>query len=142
MPRPGAMTDYNTDVAAWAAEQAELLRLHAANALDWDNLAEEIEAVGISQKREVAARLKLICHHLLKWQYQPEHQSRSWRTTIRTQRRDLAKLLEDSPSLVPYAAAELAYAYTRGCEDAKDETGLLHLPQACPWSIEQVLNID
>jgi hypothetical protein len=135
-------TDYNTDVAAWAAEQAELLRSRATNALDWDNLAEEIEAVGISQKREVIARLKLVCHHLLKWQFQPEHQSRSWRTTIRTQRRDLAKVLEDSPSLVPYAAAELGYAYSRGREDAEDETGLLHLPQACPWSIDQVLNID
>jgi len=136
------MTDYNTDVAAWAAEQAELLRLRAANELDWDNLAEEIEAVGISQKREVYARLKLICHHLLKWRYQPEHQSRSWRATIRTQRRDLAKVLQQNPSLSSYAAAELADAYAHGREAAEDETGLLHLPQACPWSIEQMLDID
>jgi Domain of unknown function DUF29 len=132
---------YDTDISVWAAEQAGFLRQRAANALDWENLAEEIEAVGISQKREVYARLRLICQHLLKWAYQPEHRSRSWRATIRTQRRDLERVLRDSPSLRPYAATELAEAYARGREDAEEETGLLHLPAACPWPIEQVLDI-
>lgn len=135
-------TRYNTDVAAWAVQQADLLRRRAANALDWDNLAEEIEAVGISQRREVASRLTLICHHLLKWQFQPEHQSRSWQATIRTQRRDLGRVLKDSPSLRPYAAAELDDAFSASREDAENETGLLHLPRQCPWSIDQVLDLD
>lgn len=131
---------YQTDIARWAAEQAALLRRRAANRLDWENLAEEIEAVGISQRREARSRLRLLLQHLLKWQFQPEHQSRSWRATIVTQRRDLEEVLADSPSLRPYAAAELGNAYERARDAAEAETGLLHLPTSCPWLIEQVLD--
>lgn len=136
------MTDYNTDLAAWAVEQATMLRQRSVNSLDWENLAEEIEAVGINQKREVYSRLRRICQHLLKWQFQPEQQSRSWRVTIRTQRRDIEDVLQDNPSLRPYATTELERAYQRGREDAEEETGLLHLPAACPWTIEQVLDLE
>jgi hypothetical protein len=136
------MTDYSTDVAAWAIEQATMLRQRSVNSLDWDNLAEEIEAVGVSQKREVYSRLRRMCQHLLKWQFQPDQQCRSWRATIRTQRRDMERILKDSPSLRSYAATELAYAFDRGREDAEEATGLLHLPAACPWTIEQVLDLE
>jgi hypothetical protein len=134
------MTTYDTDIAAWAEEQAALLRQRASNALDWEHLAEEIEGVSASQKGEVRSRLALICQHLLKWQYQPEHRSRSWRSTIRTQRDDLDDVLQGSPSLRPYAAAALAKAFSRGREKAEDETGVLRLPAECPWTIEQVLD--
>jgi hypothetical protein len=133
---------YESDFSAWAEEQAALLRQRNHNQLDWDNLAEEIESVSRSEKREVLSRLKLICHHLLKWSYQPEHQSRSWRSTINTQRRELGLVLGDSPSLRPYAVSELTKAYEHGRDDAEDQTGLLHLPQICPWTIEQILDKD
>lgn len=136
------MTDYNTDLAAWAIEQAAMLRQHSVNSLDWENLAEEIEAVEINQKKEVYSRLRRICQHLLKWQFQPEQQCRSWRATIRTQRRDIEDVLQDNPSLRPYAATQLERAYQRGREDAEEETGLLHLPAACSWTIEQVLSLE
>jgi hypothetical protein len=136
------MTAYSADIAAWAAEQAALLRARASNELDFDNLAEEIEALGASQRREVYSRLRRICQHLLKWKYQPEYQCPSWRATIRTQRRDLERVLKDNPSLRPYAAVELANAYERGREDAEYETGLLHLPADCPWSVDQVLDLN
>ena len=96
--------------------------------------------MGKSQRREAFARLKLICQHLLKWQHQRSDRSRSWRATIRTQRRDLERVLRDSPSLRPYAAAELSEAYAAGREDAVDETGIEGMPSACPWTIEQVLD--
>ena len=69
--------DYATDVAAWAEQQAGLLRRRASGqlpndaGLDWENLAEEIEGVAASQKREIRNRLKRICQHLLKWR--PQH---------------------------------------------------------------------
>lgn len=139
---------YDTDLAAWADEQAALLRRRAKGELvnersfDWEHLAEEIEGVSGSLRSEVYSRLKLICQHLLKWCYQPEHQSRSWRSTIRTQRRDLERVLRKNPSLHPYAATELAEAFAAGREDAEDETGLLRLPNACPWTLDQVLDPD
>jgi hypothetical protein len=59
-------TLYNTDVAAWAERQAGALRRRAANKIDWDNVAEEIEGVATSQKREVRSRLRVVSEHLLK----------------------------------------------------------------------------
>lgn len=63
---------YDTDLHAWSQRQAELLRRRAANELDWDNIAEEIEGVGASEKHQIKSRLEVLCHHLLKWRYQPE----------------------------------------------------------------------
>ena len=79
------LCDYATDVAAWAEQQAGLLRRRASGqlpndaGLDWDNLAEEIEGVAASQKREIRNRLKRICQHLLKWRHSKRPPSRSWR---------------------------------------------------------------
>jgi hypothetical protein len=83
---------YDTDVVAWSERQAELLRRRAAGVLvndtelDWLNLAEEIEAVGASTRRELRNRLVRLLQHLLKWYFQPEHRSPRrlricWRTT-------------------------------------------------------------
>ena len=81
--------DYATDVAAWAEQQAGLLRRRASGqlpndaGLDWENLAEEIEGVAASQKREIRHRLKRICQHLLKWRHSTRPPSRSWRDHAR-----------------------------------------------------------
>jgi hypothetical protein len=137
------MSLYCTDFAAWVEEQAGLLRARTSNELDWENLAEEIASLSRNEHREVRQRLRLICQHLLTWAYQPEHQSRSWRNTIETQRRDLEDdVLSESPSLRPYAASVLAPSYTKGRGAAERETGLLHLPEQCPWTIAQVLDPD
>jgi hypothetical protein len=136
------MAEYTSDVAAWAAEQAEALRTHNTNKLDWDNLAEEIDGVAISQRKEIRSRLKVLCLHLLKWQYQPELRGGSWRSTIDTQREEISDTLEDSPSLHPYPATVLPRAYTAAQKKAKKETGVFHLPTECPWTIEQVLDPD
>jgi hypothetical protein len=137
-------TLYDSDTARWAEEQAALLRQRAElasnDALDWLHLAEEIEFVVASEKREVRSRLALIVQHLLKWRYQPELRSRSWETTLHTQRRDLLAVLTDSPSLRPFAASVLAAAFVHGRHDAEQETGLLHLPTNCPWTLDQVLD--
>jgi hypothetical protein len=136
-------TLHDTDTALWAAEQAQLLRRRAelanSDELDWLHLAEEIEGVVASEKREVRSRLALIIQHLLKWQYQPALRSRSWETTLHVQRRDLLAVLADSPSLRPFAASVLAASFVHGRHDAEHETGLLHLPIDCPWTLDQVL---
>ena len=144
----GCMSEYDTDILVWSEHQAALLRSRAAGelandeGLDWLHLAEEIESVGASQKREVRSRLMLICQHLLKWKYQPDLQSRSWQSTLYVQRRDLLNLLEDSPSLRPFAERVLTAAFANGREAAERETGLLHVTDVCPWSLEQIISID
>ena len=142
--------DYATDVAAWGAEQqAGLLRRRASGqlpndaGLDWENLAEEIEGVAASQKREIRNRLKRICQHLLKWRHSTRPPSRSWRDTLDEQREQLDDLFKDSPSLRRFAADALPAAFVNGRRAAEQEAGPLKLADdVCPWSLEQVLALD
>jgi hypothetical protein len=122
-----------------------LLRRRAAGELindgelDWLNLAEEIEAVGGTTRRELRHRLAGLLQHLLKWHCQPELHSRSWRATIRTQRWEIEDLLADNPSLRARLPEFVAAAYPRARIDALDETGLLDLPEEPPFTIEQAI---
>jgi hypothetical protein len=139
-------TLYDTDVAAWAERQAGALRRRAANEIDWDNVAEEIEEVAASQKREVRSRLRVICEHLLKWRHmrQRRYQGQSWRNTLAEQRRELQELFEDSPSMRGFAERVLAKAYVSARQDVERKSGKsLGLPDdICPWSLDQVLSLD
>lgn len=136
---------YDEDFVAWSERQAALLRRRAAGELvndaeiDWTNVAEEIEAVGGSTRRELRNRLARLLQHLLKWHYQPDHRSRGWRVTIRTQRQEIEDLLTDNPSLRPRLSEMFPVAYQRGRTEALEETGLLDLPRVSPFTVEQAL---
>jgi hypothetical protein len=131
---------YEDDIAAWAARQADLLRRRAANEIDWENVAEEIADVGRSEEREVESRLAVACEHLLKWEFQPRLRSNSWRSSVVQARTRIARVIRRNPSLKSYPATVLADAYQDGRDVAEAETGLLHLPETCPWTVEQVLD--
>jgi hypothetical protein len=95
---------YDTDLALWAQAQARALRDagHAGTNLpiDWENVAEEIEALGKSQARELASRIRTILVHLIKLQASPAAEPRGgWRETIIEQRSEIERVIEDSPSL-------------------------------------------
>jgi hypothetical protein len=93
---------YQRDFVMWTEEQATLLR-HAKDTnlpLDWENLAEEIESLGKSQRSELNSRIRRILRHLIKLEFSPAAQPRSgWRATIRDARAEIEELLEASPSL-------------------------------------------
>ena len=88
---------YETDFFLWTKEQAAALRAGRLDALDRDNLAEEVESLGRKDRRELESRLTVLVMHLLKWRYQPAERGGSWDSTIRTERREIQKLLHDSP---------------------------------------------
>ena len=92
---------YNRDIVAWANEQAAFLRSGQFDKLDLVNLAEEIEDVGKSEKRELASRLAVLISHLLKWKFQPERKGTSWEVTIKGQRKLIKKRVAKTPSLKP-----------------------------------------
>src|SRR5262249_11743308 len=98
---------YEDDVYTWSRQQAAALRRAAASRanlpspIDFANVAEEIESLGISQLREFYSRYRVLLVHLLKWQYQPETRTPRWRVTIRNQRDELARLLRISPGMKP-----------------------------------------
>jgi hypothetical protein len=134
---------YDTDLYQWTIEQADALRRRAVNALDYDTLAEEIESVGRSERREVRSRLEVLLIHLLKWRFQPARQSESWRASVSEARRRIEDVLTDNLSLRSFPAEALASAYRLAILDkAIRRLELLHLPDVCPWAIEDVLRDD
>src|SRR5215472_3881568 len=93
---------YERDFFTWTQEQARLLRERRFDDLDLDNLVDEVESVGSSEKHEIRRRLKVLLTHLLKWKFQPGLRGMSWRRTIRQQREAIAEIIETSPSLRAY----------------------------------------
>ena len=132
---------YETDFFAWANEQAALLRAGQIAAADLLHIAEEIESMGKTEKRELLHRLKVLLMHLLKWQYQPNMRGQSWRLTIKEQRRETARHLSDNPSLKSRLADILTDAYGDAVLAAARETGLPEetFPLECPWSFPQII---
>src|SRR5436190_23731469 len=95
---------YDEDFVAWTEQQAEALRSASRGStnqpLDWENLAEEIESLGKSDRRELRSQITRILRHLLKLEASPAAEPRAgWRATIDEARTEIEALLEDSPSL-------------------------------------------
>jgi hypothetical protein len=135
-------TAYEADFAAWATEQAELLRAGRFSDLDVENLAEEVESMGRRQRRELESRLSVLMAHLTKWQIQPDLRSRSWTLTIRNQRDVLGKHLAENPSLRPRVPDAIGQAWPGALAIVEGDTAWLRemLPVACPWTPDQVLD--
>jgi hypothetical protein len=102
--------DYEEDFYAWTVDQARLLRTGELSTIDAANLAEEIESMGRSDRRELQSRLAVLTMHLLKWRFQPSARSRSWSATIEEQRLQIEQVFAESPSLRPLAAGMLQQA--------------------------------
>jgi Domain of unknown function DUF29 len=134
-------TSYETDVVAWANEQAALLRSGNLSAIDALNIAEEIESVGRSERNELESRMAVLLAHLLKWQFQPERRGHSWEATIKIQRLHLAKLLRNSLSLKHNFEDEkfLRTLWLHAAVLAGDQT-LLDMPRTWIWPLDLVLD--
>jgi Domain of unknown function DUF29 len=132
---------YDRDFYEWTDVQAAALRAKAWNQLDWDNLAEEIESLGKSDRRAVQSHLKVLLRHLLKCAYQPPPHA-SWRTSIKNARDEIELILDDSPSLRRHLPPAVAWAYPRARDEAADETALALaiFPETCPWPLDRILN--
>ena len=111
---------YDRDFYAWANEQAALLRAGQLAEADIENIAEEIETMGRSEKRELVNRLTVLLLHLLKWQFQPSLHGNSWRLTIEEQRYRLEDHLKDNPSLKVQLGQAMRDAYRLALIEAAD----------------------
>jgi hypothetical protein len=100
-----AVSDYDTDAVLWSERQADLLRRLAAgervnDQVDWENVAEEIDSVGTSQRIALASHVGVVLEHLMKLEASPATEPRrGWEETVRRTWLDIKRLLEDSPSL-------------------------------------------
>jgi ribosomal protein L29 len=134
------MNLYETDFHAWAFEQAQKIR--AGEAIDAENVAEELESLGRSEQQQLESRLTILLTHLLKWEFQPDRRSSSWKGTIKEQRHRIARLLLKMPSLQACLDESIADAYAIARISAGVETGMVEedFPSECPYSTEQILS--
>jgi Domain of unknown function DUF29 len=133
---------YDRDFYAWSREQAELLRAGKLAEADIEHIAEEIDSMGRTEKRELVSRLSVLLLHLLKWRHQPGKRCPSWEASILNQRDRIADHLDDNRSLKPLLPQALASAYRAARRDAIAETGLTQstFPEACPWTVDEALD--
>lgn len=138
------MTRYETDVIAWANEQAAFLRSGRFELIDIEHLAEEIEDVGKSEKRELASRWTVLLSHLIKWKYQQLRRGSSWEKTIKLQRKTVQLRIKETPSLkVSLKDPDwLEEVWNDALIQAEKETGfeISIFPDDCPWNAEQILS--
>jgi hypothetical protein len=141
------MTDPNEDYYAWTQETIEKLRQGRMNEVNMEDLIEEIEDMGASERNELENRLAVLLAHLLKWQYQPERRGRSWQATIKEQRHRIALRLRKSASLKPTLEETLNDIYPSAVQRAvretdKDEDTFPATFELTGWRWEQVLDME
>jgi hypothetical protein len=136
-PRQKLAALYEPDETAWLERSVDLIKQGRFEELDYVNLIDCLEAMAISQRREVWSRLVFLMAHLLKWQFQPQRQSKSWQRTIFDQRGELRKIFS-SKTLRNHAAEILEEAYASAVKRAGIDTGLTQdaFPQRCPYSLD------
>jgi Domain of unknown function DUF29 len=141
---PDTIHLYEQDFFLWSQTMAEVLRSGNFTRLDIENLAEEVESLGRSDRRELQSRLVVLLHHLLKWQFQPEMRSRSWCGTLAEQRMRIRNLLKDSPSLRSFFEESVSECYEDAKFQASVETGLevTTFPATCGYGMSEILNVE
>lgn len=133
---------YQQDFHAWLLNSAQLLREGRFSDLDIEHIAEELEGMARSDKRQLINRFAVLLAHLLKWQFQPGLRSKSWERTIREQRKRIQLLLDDSPSLRHEVKDKVRDAYDIAVLSAANETGLDEesFPVSCEYSLDEILS--
>jgi hypothetical protein len=133
---------YDKDFYAWTQAQAALLRAEKWAELDISNIAEELESLGRSERKELRAYLEGLVLHLLKWRYQPDYRGRSWRDSIEENRACIPEGLQENPSLRPQLPLLLEECYPRARRKAARQTRLplATFPEVCLWTVDQVLD--
>jgi len=133
---------YDEDFFEWTRRNAELLRAGQLDQADIGHIAEEIEDMGRRDLKDLNSRMRVLLIHLLKRQLQPEKRSRSWDSTIVSQRIEIEDDLKQSPSLRAKLRTEFEDNYEKAVRRAIVETGLTRdrFPNECPFTLDQILD--
>lgn len=122
--KPASSPDYHRDGYGWGLSQAALLRARRTEAVDWDNVAEEIEGMSKQVWQTAESNLRIALIHFLKWRHQPERRGRSWSNSVREHLKRFDRVVRRNPSLKPELDEILSDAYSDARFDASEETGL------------------
>ncbi|MBV9388332.1 MAG: DUF29 domain-containing protein [Chroococcidiopsidaceae cyanobacterium CP_BM_ER_R8_30] len=135
---------YETDFYAWTQETAKALLNRNPENLDWENISEEIESLGRSQKSALTSQMVRLVKYLLKWKYQSSRRFRSWEVTIANARFEIEKLIKDSPSFKSTLQDCVDENYYQAVKEAAIEMCMekTDLPSKCPFTLQQILDED
>ncbi len=125
--------DYWRDGYGWALAQAQLLHTRNFSEIDWENVIEEIESMGRSERNRYQSHLAQVMIHMLKWDAQPKRRGKSWWLSIANNRVDALHTLKENPSLKPELARLHSEALAQARKKAALETGI---PEAVFDAIE------
>jgi hypothetical protein len=143
---PEART-HKADFHGWVADQVALIQQRRFEAVDWQNVIEELMAAAKSEERALESHFEILLIHLLKWRYQRDQRDRhrpSWQASIMNAREKIERLIKRSPSLTPELDETFseAYSYARRLAGAQigwdREEWERELPDKCEWTLEQV----
>ncbi|HAO12535.1 MAG TPA: DUF29 domain-containing protein, partial [Planktothrix sp. UBA8407] len=133
---------YDQDFYLWLQTTINILKEGKFAEVDLENILEELESMGRSEKNALTSNLRVLLMHLLKYKYQSEKRTNSWLYTIREHRKRLRETFKTSPSLYRFFEDIFNESYQDARELAADETGLsINLfPPESPFTVEEVLN--
>lgn len=138
---------YDTDYQCWLDETVAQLKVCDFGNLDLQNLIEEIESLGKSDKRAISSYLMRLCEHFLKlryWESEREHCLRSWKLEVANFRLQIQAILKDSPSLKNYLSDNFEPEYRNGRKlflNASELNARL-IPEEPDFTLEQALDED
>ncbi|WP_036485778.1 DUF29 domain-containing protein [Myxosarcina sp. GI1] len=144
LPKTANQSLYDRDFCLWIEQTATKIRGRDVNNIDWENLLEEIEGMGKSEKNALESNLTILLMHLLKWKYQPDKRFNSWAFTITEHKIRIKRAFKHSPSLKRYFEEVFAEFYADARKLASRETGLAMdtFPVQCPFTYEEVIDGD
>jgi hypothetical protein len=125
---------YEQDFSLWIEDTINKLKTRDHDNLDWENLIEEVESLGKSQRKAVRSFLVRLLEHLLKRCYVPMSDCyRGWEIEIRNFRQRLQIELEDSPSLKTFLREIFVKSYEMALENVKDSYPDVYFSNLCPF---------
>ena len=135
---------YETDYYSWTALQARLLKENRISEMDIKNLIEEITDMGNRHVDAVESLSIVLVTHLLKWQYQPDQRSNSWRGSIVNSRNRIKRILKKNPEIKGKIPEIYSDIYEDALSVAIAETGLKRevFPTENPWTFDEIMELD
>lgn len=134
MIQTAVKTLYDQDFSLWVEDTVNKLKVGKFNQVDWDNLIEEVDSLGKSQRKTVRSFLVRLLEHLLERCYIPMSGCyRGWEVEIRNFKQRLQIELEDSPSLKGFVLEILAKSYEMALENVRDDYPDVYFPDDFPF---------
>ncbi|MGA1283067.1 MAG: DUF29 domain-containing protein [Prochlorothrix sp.] len=136
---------YEQDILLWVEDTVAKLKARDFDSLDLENLIEEVESLGISQRKELLSRLTVILEHLLKRLYvNLPYDYNGWERTVRTQRAELGILFQFAPSLKRQWDQSFTQAWAGALKRVRQDYPQVEFPDEWPHesTIEALLDRD